>query len=119
MKVELADNFQAAQWMHGKTTVRPSPHILELYLLNQYLRQIDAMAKGGVKEVRILSSGSECVACAELSGKKFKMAEVPRLPPAGCQCEPHCKCVPISCMEVASYRNYVPASEKILSTSGD
>lgn len=119
MKVELGEDFEASQWMHGKTKIRPSPGILERYLLNQYLRQIEAMANKGVQEVRILSSGSECVVCSELSGKKFNIAEVPRLPPAGCQCEPHCKCVPISCTEVASYRSYVPASEKLLSTSRD
>ncbi|MDR2673890.1 MAG: hypothetical protein LBC18_03235 [Opitutaceae bacterium] len=49
-----------------------------------------------VKCVRILGAGDECPACAALLEKTYTPATVPALPPAGCTCDPWCRCVIIA-----------------------
>lgn len=50
------------------------------------------MQSGVVKQVEILVSQDACEACKKISGKRFKLSEVPELPHEHCTHEMGCRC---------------------------
>ena len=52
----------------------------------------------GIQWVKVLDSGQpdDCTACKSLAGRRYPIAQAPRLPPLGCSCLPWCRCVTIS-----------------------
>jgi hypothetical protein len=62
-----------------------------------HLRNLEAYKKSGAKTVEVLGvdDGTACSECRKISGKKYKLGEVPELPYAKCTCEIGCRCTTV------------------------
>jgi hypothetical protein len=63
-----------------------------------HLRDIRGYKKAGVKTVKVLGvdDGSTCSECRKISGKKYKLENVPDLPYSKCTCEIGCRCTTVA-----------------------
>jgi SAP domain len=62
-----------------------------------YLRNIEGYIKGGVKTVEVLgvNDGISCSECRKISGKKYRIENVPEIPYAKCTCGIGCRCTTV------------------------
>jgi hypothetical protein len=62
-------------------------------LWDVFPREVPEIRDDQMIEVMCSDLATECVTCRRLDGRKFRRSELPLMPPAGCTCEPWCRCV--------------------------
>jgi hypothetical protein len=87
---------EAERYLRGETKRMPCHAVLGKALAAQSAERLASMKMAGIKRVEVLGSGDDCEACHALIGRYFALVDAPQLPPAGCICRPHCRCIIIA-----------------------
>ena len=85
----LPDGFDTGIHLDGNTACR----MLVFHAAN--VRNLKQFEECGIKSVKIIGSGDDgcCDECKKISGRKYRLHEIPELPYPSCTSEDGCRCI--------------------------